>query len=94
MAALPQQPPPPIGPVFAELSSAVLPEDLALETFNSQYLQRHSSSPLSILAAAKVSQQLQAPREEVENTLLTALGESVELDIKVRDGAIGAHHTD
>jgi peptide alpha-N-acetyltransferase len=55
---------------------------MSLETFNSQYLQRYSTSAPAILAAAKVSRKLDAPGEEVEAVVFAALEESVDLDIK------------
>ncbi len=82
-AALPQEPPAPIGPLFKEALLELLPEEVSLETLNSQYLQRHPSSQQAILAAAKVSQKLQAPLEEVENVLFTALGSDAKLDLEV-----------
>ncbi|KAG7446845.1 N-terminal acetyltransferase A, auxiliary subunit [Guyanagaster necrorhizus] len=81
-SALPQEPPVPIGPLFKESLLELLPEEVSLETFNSQYLQRHPSSQQAILAAAKVSQMLQAPLQEVENTLFAALGPDAKLDLE------------
>lgn len=81
-SSLPQPPPSPIGPVLAAALATILPEEISLETFNSQYLQRHSTSGPAILAAAKASHKLDAPREEVEVVVFTALGESTNLDIK------------
>jgi N-alpha-acetyltransferase 15/16, NatA auxiliary subunit len=76
-------PPTPIGPVLTELLSSILPDEISLETFNSQYLQRHSSSAAAVLAAAKVSRKLDATREEVEDILFTTLKGDIQLDIKV-----------
>jgi len=84
VASLLPHPSPPIGPVLAESLSKILPGEISLETFNSQYLQRHSSSALAVLASAKVSHQLQAPREEVEAVVFTTLNEDVQLDIKAK----------
>lgn len=56
---------------------------MTLETYNSQYLQQHSTSAKAILASAKVSQKLDSPREEVEAVLFSALKDSVELAIPV-----------
>jgi N-alpha-acetyltransferase 15/16, NatA auxiliary subunit len=80
---LPQSPPPPIGPLFNDAWCQLLPEELSLETYNSQYLQRHSTSVPSILAAAKVLHKLQSPMGEIEATIFTALGAEVKLEIKV-----------
>ncbi|KAJ7487779.1 NMDA receptor-regulated protein 1-domain-containing protein [Mycena latifolia] len=48
------EPPQAVVPVLAELMSKLLPDEVASETFNSQYLQRHSTSAPAILAAARV----------------------------------------
>jgi len=77
---LPEPIPAPIGPVVAESIASLLPEEVSLELFNSQYLQKHSSSPMAVLAHAKVAQILGAPREEVEEILFTVLRQPVELD--------------
>jgi peptide alpha-N-acetyltransferase len=61
----------------------LLPEQLSLETYNSQYLQRHSTSVQAILAAAKVLYTLQSPLEEIEATIFTALAVEAKLDITV-----------
>ncbi|RDB27479.1 N-alpha-acetyltransferase 16, NatA auxiliary subunit [Hypsizygus marmoreus] len=80
-SALPQQPPAPIGSVFTEALSKLLPEEVSLDTYNSQYLQRHSSSPRAVLAAAKVAHALQAPLPDVEATVFSTFGPDIKLDI-------------
>ncbi|KAF8156996.1 NMDA receptor-regulated protein 1-domain-containing protein [Crassisporium funariophilum] len=80
-SSLPQQPPAPIGPVFADALAKIIPGELSNETFNSQYLQRHSSNPQATLAAAKVSHKLKAPRDEVEAGVFALVGPEVKLDI-------------
>ncbi|KAF8842021.1 N-terminal acetyltransferase A, auxiliary subunit [Paxillus ammoniavirescens] len=66
-----------------EQSLAVMkPAEVTPEVFNSQYLQLHSLSPLSVLASAKVSRSLDAPSDEVENLLFTVLADGVELRIQ------------
>jgi len=82
VSSLPQLPPAPIGPVLTESLSSILPDEISLETFNSQYLQKHSSSAAAVLAAAQVSRKLDAAREEVEAILFTTLKGDVQLDIK------------
>ncbi|PIL27725.1 hypothetical protein GSI_10878 [Ganoderma sinense ZZ0214-1] len=65
-------------------SSAILkllPDEVSVEVFNSQYLQHHSSRADAILAAAKVSRTLGAPREEVEASLFNALNADTALAI-------------
>ncbi|KAF8999912.1 N-terminal acetyltransferase A, auxiliary subunit [Hymenopellis radicata] len=82
VTSLPQVPPAPIGEVFTSTVSALLPDEVTLETFNSQYLQRHSSSPLAIFAAARVLKTLDGPLEEVDNTIFSTLGPDVKLTLK------------
>ncbi|KAF7323856.1 hypothetical protein MKEN_00606900 [Mycena kentingensis (nom. inval.)] len=64
----------PASPLISELATKLLPEEVSLETFNSQYLQRHATEPAAVLAAAKVLAILDAPREQVEETVFSALG--------------------
>ncbi|KZT00643.1 NMDA receptor-regulated protein 1a [Laetiporus sulphureus 93-53] len=82
VASLPQSPPAPMGPVVSEALTKLLPEELSLELYNSQYLQRHSTDARAILACAKVSHLLQAPRGEVEDATFAVLNPDVKLDIK------------
>jgi N-alpha-acetyltransferase 15/16, NatA auxiliary subunit len=69
---------------LTESLSSVLPDEISLETFNSQYLQKHSRSAGAVLATAQVSQKLDAAREEVEVVLFRTLETDVQLDIKVK----------
>jgi len=69
--------------VLEESVAALKPAEISLDAFNSQYLQRHSSSAPAILASAKVSQVLGAPREEVEALLFTTLTDGVQLGLGV-----------
>jgi len=82
-AALSEQPPTPIGPLFNKALAQLLPGDLSLETYNSQYLQRHSTSVQAILAAARVMYELHTPLGEIEATVFTALGAEAILTVKV-----------
>jgi peptide alpha-N-acetyltransferase len=77
------EPPQVLGPILTESLAKLLPDEVSLETFNSQYLQRHSASAPAILAVAKVLVKLQTPREQVEETLFTAFDGTASLDIKV-----------
>ncbi|EGO03587.1 hypothetical protein SERLA73DRAFT_101816 [Serpula lacrymans var. lacrymans S7.3] len=72
----------PVGPVLTDFLSSIIPEEVTLETYNSQYLQRHSNSAQAILACAKVSYKLISPQPEIESLLFTALNAEVNLDIK------------
>ncbi|TFK41639.1 NMDA receptor-regulated protein 1-domain-containing protein [Crucibulum laeve] len=80
-SALPQTPPAPIGDVFSDSLLKILPSEVSLETFNSQYLQRHSMSASAIIAAAQGAHKLSAPRQEVENIVFTALNDGVDLKV-------------
>lgn len=86
-------------PVQASVTTAMaslLPEDLALETYNSQYLQRHSQSADAVLAAARVSSKLKAPISEVEDSVFGMLRIETECDVKVSQTlfALLVHKTD
>jgi peptide alpha-N-acetyltransferase len=72
----------PVGPVLAESIASLLPAEVSLELFNSQYLQKHSSSPMAIVAHAKAAQILKAPQDEVDSILFVVLKEPVQLDHK------------
>lgn len=76
-----------MGPIVVDALKGLLPEEVSLETYNSQYLQQHSTSPRVVLAAARAAQILGAPLPEVENTAFAALGGEVELGIKVNVSA-------
>lgn len=83
MSSAPEHPVEPIGPVVNVAINKLLPDEIPLSLFNSQYLQQHPTNARAILAAAKVMQLLSASREEVEGTLFTVLDPDVPLDIKV-----------
>ncbi|KAF8639266.1 hypothetical protein AX16_010338 [Volvariella volvacea WC 439] len=92
-SSLPQQPPSPIGPVFQSSLHTFIPEGVSLETYNSQYLQKHSQSAKAILAVATVQKNLGAPIADVEETVWSSLregeGEEVEgFDVKVAQSFI------
>ncbi|KAF9482671.1 N-terminal acetyltransferase A, auxiliary subunit [Pholiota conissans] len=80
-ASLPKTPPAPIGPVFTAALSKLIPAEVSLETFNSQYLQRHSANGKAILAAARVLRRLEAHLGEVENAVFGIFAQDVQLDI-------------
>ncbi|KAF8899782.1 NMDA receptor-regulated protein 1a [Gymnopilus junonius] len=87
LASFPHAPPAPIGDVFAESLSKLLPEELredgvSLETFNSQYLQRWGGDAKKVLAAARVMRMLDSvPLENVEETVFGIFGEGVDVDV-------------
>jgi len=74
--------PEPVKSVLDASVAALMPAEVSLEVFNSQYLQRHSLSGSAILASAKVSQMLDTPREEVETLLFTTLTDGVQLRLE------------
>lgn len=82
VSSLPEPIPAPVGPVLAESIASLLPGEISLGLFNSQYLQKHSSSSMAIVAHAKVAQILKAPQDEVDSILFTVLKEPVQLDHK------------
>ncbi|KAK7036634.1 hypothetical protein VNI00_011567 [Paramarasmius palmivorus] len=68
--------------IFIEEVDKIIPPDVSLTNYNSQYLQKHSTDPKAILGAAKVlNQVLESPLEEVEGVIFMALGSEVNLDI-------------
>lgn len=82
MSSAQEQPAELVGPVVTAALTNLLPDELSLELFNSQYLQRHSTDARAILASAKVSRLLNAPKDEVESAVFAALNPDVQLDIK------------
>ncbi|KAJ2925092.1 hypothetical protein H1R20_g11994, partial [Candolleomyces eurysporus] len=73
----------PIKSIFEEaLSKLCPPGEVSLETFNSQFLQKHSAEPEAVLAAAKVLSKLEAPLGEVENVVFGLVGAESKLSIK------------
>ncbi|KAJ3799767.1 NMDA receptor-regulated protein 1-domain-containing protein [Lentinula aff. detonsa] len=82
VSVLPEPMPPPVGPIFIETLGKILSEDVSLETYNSQFLQNHSTSAQAILAAAQTSRVVGAPLQEVEDLIFTTLRDEVRLDVK------------
>ncbi|KAI3602855.1 nmda receptor-regulated protein 1 [Moniliophthora roreri] len=68
--------------IFIEEIDKILPSDVSLTNFNSQYLQKHSTNPRAVLAAANVlNKVLESPLDEVEGVIFMAIGSEVKLDI-------------
>lgn len=63
----------------------MLPDEVTLATFNSQYLQKHSTSAKAVLASAQVLKLLRHPTEEIESAVFVLLNPDVDLGIKVRE---------
>lgn len=61
----------------------LFPEEAALATFNSQYLQRHSTSAKAILASARVLRIIGSPAEEIDNTVFSVFNPEVDLNVTV-----------
>ncbi|KAI5121997.1 hypothetical protein M0805_001830 [Coniferiporia weirii] len=72
----------PIDAVVSSALSKLIPADLSPETFNSQYLQRHSTSTRATLGAARALRQLNANLDEVESTVFSVLAPETASDIK------------
>ena len=83
VSSLAQEPPSPIGLVISQSLSKLLPAEVTLDTFNSQYLQRHPASPRATFAFAKALKILDASVDEVESSLFGLLHPEANLDIKV-----------
>jgi hypothetical protein len=81
VSTLPQAVPDPMGPLVKETLATLLPDEVSPETFNSQYLQRNSTSPTAVFAAAQASQKLGTPQKEVEESIFTTL--DLALNVKV-----------
>ncbi|KAL4251971.1 NMDA receptor-regulated protein 1a [Abortiporus biennis] len=83
ISSLPQQPAEPVGPVLASSLSKLIPEDVSLETYNSQFLQKHSTSDKAMLAAAKVLHILGSPISEIESTVFGVFNPEVPSHVTV-----------
>jgi peptide alpha-N-acetyltransferase len=73
----------PAGSLIATSVESLCPSEISLETFNSQYLQRHSTFAPAILAVANASQKLGASDEELNDTLFSVFNPEVDLTIPV-----------
>ncbi|KAI0659393.1 NMDA receptor-regulated protein 1a [Cubamyces menziesii] len=71
-----------VAKVVASSLPTLCPDEVSLEQFNAQYLQRYSARGDAVLAAAKASRLLGAPREEVEAAVFNALNADVVLDLE------------
>ncbi|KAG2003328.1 NMDA receptor-regulated protein 1a [Coprinopsis cinerea AmutBmut pab1-1] len=84
----PQAPPPPVGPAFTEALGKLEPGNIDAATFNSQFLQKHSSDGECVLAAAKALKVLDAPLDEIENAVFGLVKEPVILGIQTAKSAL------
>lgn len=63
---------------------SIVPADVSLETFNSQYMQQNSQSAGRVLAAAQVALRLHSPLAEYEDAAFGTLRPEVDCDPYVR----------
>ncbi|KZT68345.1 N-terminal acetyltransferase A, auxiliary subunit [Daedalea quercina L-15889] len=89
LSSAPQTPPEPMGSVVKDAVAKLLPENLSIEHFNAQYLQKHSGDGRAILASAKVSRLLGAPMDQVESSVFSVFNPDASLDIKTALDALG-----
>ena len=82
-STLPHHPPAPIGPIFLEFLNKLVPDSISLETFNSQYLQRHHTDASALVAVARVMRMLHSPDAEVVSAIFRILDEGVDVDVRV-----------
>ncbi|KAL5521607.1 hypothetical protein ACEPAF_2355 [Sanghuangporus sanghuang] len=87
VSALPEPLAKPLDSIVSSALSTLFPSELTPETFNSQYLQRHSTSALATLTSAQVLQLLHAPLDEVESTVFGVLAPESDVDIKTAQKA-------
>ncbi|KAI0634817.1 NMDA receptor-regulated protein 1a [Trametes polyzona] len=81
-SSLSEKPSETVSTVVSSTLSKLVPDEVSLELFNSQYLQKHSSRAEAVLGVAKAARILGAPREEVENTIFTVLNTDVDLNLE------------
>ena len=72
-----------MGPIVKDALARLLPDEVSLEHFNAQYLQKHSSDGRAILASATVSRLLNAPTDQVESSVFAVFNPETSLDLKV-----------
>ncbi|KAH9974058.1 NMDA receptor-regulated protein 1-domain-containing protein [Lactifluus volemus] len=75
--------PPLVVAVVSGALDTLLSREMSLETYNAQYLQRHSAKGRAVLAAAKGLQILGSPKDEIEGTLFSILNPEVDLPFKI-----------
>jgi len=81
--SLPPPYPAPAGAVVSDALNALIPGEMSSETYNAQYLQRHSTSASAVLGAARGLQILGSPRDEIEGVLFGSLNPEVDLPLKI-----------
>ena len=69
---------------ISSILAQLIPDKLSLDAYNAQYLQHNPARADALLAAARVSHALGAPRLEVEDGLFNALNPEVAMSLQVR----------
>ncbi|EJD05554.1 NMDA receptor-regulated protein 1a [Fomitiporia mediterranea MF3/22] len=88
VSALSNPLPQPIAAAVLSAISTLIPSEVSLETFNSQYLQRYSTSARATLAASEALHLLHAPVNEIESTVFGMLAPENAVDIKTTQKAL------
>lgn len=83
VSSTPETSPEPVGPVVKDALAKLLPDEVSLEHFNTQYLQKHSTDGRAILASVKVSRLLNAPADQVESSIFAVFNPETTFDLKV-----------
>jgi peptide alpha-N-acetyltransferase len=81
--SLPTAPSSPVGAVVSGALGSLITREMALETYNAQYLQRHSYNASAVLGAARGLQILGSPRDEIEGVVFSTLNPETDLPLKV-----------
>jgi len=80
--SLPTAPSSPVGAVVSGALESLITGEMALETYNAQYLQRHSCNASAVLGAARGLQILGSPRDEIEGVVFSTLNPETDLPLK------------
>jgi len=80
--SLPSMPLLPVGVVVSGALETLITREMTLETYNAQYLQRHSINGRAVLGAARGLQTLGSPRDEIEGVVFGVLNPGVDLPLK------------
>ena len=80
---LPLPPPAPVETAISDALATIATDEMTLEAYNVQYLQRHSGNAGAVLGAAKGLQILGGSRDEVEGIVFGILNPEVDLSLKV-----------
>ncbi|TFK49358.1 N-terminal acetyltransferase A, auxiliary subunit [Heliocybe sulcata] len=77
-----------IRPAVIASVQELIPDEMSLDTYNSQYLQTHTTSANAILSCARASHRLEAPLAEIEDLVFTLFHADVDLDVKTSLAAL------